>query len=233
MNTLQHIVEPTGLLLTWQPTEEHAISRTRRVVGEVRLEDGHAVFRYMKGTADYVEAEKCGFKGFPAFDTKNNEIRQGVIESFMRRLPPSNRDDFPNYLEQHRLPVPFRNSEMALLGYTGARLPSDGFALVPEFPPDTVPCDFLLEVAGVRHVYKIDINNIHIGDEVTFERDMKNSVDSDALLVVHHGQPIGYVNRAVMNIFHHWLQFHNVQSSVERINGKPGRPLVYLRVSVT
>lgn len=233
MNTLHHIVEPERLLLTWQPADEQAASRTRRVVGEVRVKSGQVVFRYLMGTPDYEAAENSGFKGFPAFDNKQNEVSQGVIESLMRRLPPSNRDDFPEYLAQHRLPVPFQNSNMALLGYTGARLPSDGFALVPDFPVDAVPCDFLMEVAGLRHVYGIGIENIQIDDEVTFEIDTANPVDADAVAVVHHGRRIGYVNRVMRNIFHHWLQFHHVNASVERLNGKPGRPLVYVRVSVS
>lgn len=236
MNTLHHIVEPTRLLLTWQPSDEQASTRTRtrRVVGEVRIEtDGQAVFRYLKDSPDFEEAKKAGFQGVPAFDDKQNEIRHGVIESLMRRLPPRKREDFAEYLAQHRLPAPFNYSDMALLGYTGARLPSDGFALVPEFPADTVPCDFLMEVAGLRHVYHKDIENIHVGDDVTFEVDAENPVDADALAVVHQGHRIGYVNRAIKNTFHNWLQTHHVAASVERLNGKPERPLVYIRVSVT
>ena len=122
---------------------------------------------------------------------------------------------------------------MALLGYTGARLPSDGFALVPDFPADAVPCDFLMEVAGLRHVCNKGIENIHVGDLVTFETDATNPVDADALVVVHQGQNIGYVNRAIKNNFRGWLQAHHVAALVERMNGKPERPLVYVRVSVT
>lgn len=233
MNTLHHIVEPARLLLTWQPADELAPSRTRRVVGEVRVMDGNAVFRYLKDSTDFEEAEKAGFKGFPAFDIKQNEINQGVIESFMRRLPPNKRDDFSNYLAQHLLPIPFNYSDMALLGYTGARLPSDGFSIVPVFPEDAVPCDFLMEVAGLRHVYTNNIENIHLGDKVTFEVDTANPVDSDALVVVHQSNRIGYVNRAIKNIFHHWLRSHHVEATVERINGKPGRPLIYIKISVS
>lgn len=234
MNTLNHIVEPSRLLLTWQPSDEQASTRTRRVVGEVRIESGgQAIFRYLKNTHDFEEAKKAGFQGFPAFGDKQNEIRQGVIESLMRRLPPRKREDFDGYLAQHRLPAPFNYSDMALLGYTGARLPSDGFALVPDFPIDAVPCDFMMEVAGFRHVSQKDIESIRLGDEITFEIDANNPVDVDALAVVHQGHRIGFVNRAIRHIFHKWLQSHHVEASIERINGKPERPLVYIRVSVT
>ncbi len=112
--------------------------RTRRVIGEVLSEkpSGDIVFRYLKGTDDFQAAEAAGFKGFPAFRLEDTEIRHGVLESLMRRLPPRNREDFGDYLRLHGLPASFKLSDLALLGHTGARLPSDGFALVPEFPED-------------------------------------------------------------------------------------------------
>lgn len=234
MTPLQHIVEPERLLLTWQPVDEQSPVRTRRVVGEVRKEsDGQFVFRYLKDTVDFRSAQEAGFQGFPAFALNQDEAMQGVIETLMRRLPPRNREDFAEYLAQHRLPHPFRNSDFALLGYTGARLPSDGFALIPVFPGNTVPCDYLMEVAGLRHVIGTDVSEIHDGDFVSFEEDPNNQIDRDALVVVHQGRRIGYVNRALRESFHHWLAAHRVTGVIERQNGKPERPLVFVRVSVS
>lgn len=234
MNTMNYIVEPVRLLLTWQPIDEQATSRTRRVVGEIFAEsNGNKIFRYLRDTPDFYEACKLGFNGFPAFSLNQEEIKQGVIESLMRRLPSRQREDFPEFLAQHRLPSPFVYSDVALLGYTGARLPSDGFALIPEFPKDAVPCEFLLEVAGLRHVYRDDIRRMSVGDVVTFKIEIGNPVDSDALAIMHKGRHIGYVNRAIKNNFHSWLRDHHVKAKIERINGKPERPLVYLRIQVT
>lgn len=233
MNPLHHIVEPTGLLLTWQPQDEHAPSRTRRIVGEVRLsKDGVAVFSYLKDASDYQKAIDAGFKGYPAFDTKSDEVTTGVLESFLRRLPPRKREDFSEFLNLHRLPSPFEYSDIALLGYTGARLPSDGFALVPIFPENIAPCDFLLEIAGFRHVAGTDTTNLRPGDLVGFAVDQSNPVDQDALAIEHNGVRIGYVNRVLKDTFSKWLQSRQVTAVIERINGKPERPLVYLRVSV-
>lgn len=191
------------------------------------------VFRYLKDSLDFEAAKAAGFKGYPAFPLDQAEVRQGVIESLLRRLPPRKREDFAEYLEQHRLPVPFDYSDFALLGYTGARLPSDGFGLVPVFRPDAVPCDFLLEVAGFRHVFSGDVETIRVGDPVTFEIDTENPVDGDALAVVHQGHRIGYVNRALRQSLHGWLRSHKVSASVERVNGKPERRLIYVTVRVT
>lgn len=234
MIALQHIIEPKRLWLTWQPLDENLPDRTRRIVGEVyKEESGQAVFRYLKDSPDYKAALNAGFKGFPAFKMNEPEIRQGVIESLMRRLPPRKREDFADYLAQHALPNPFRHSEFALLAYTGARLPSDGFALVPEFPLDAIPCDYLTEVAGLRHVFNGDVHQIRVGDSVSLEVEKQNPVDGDALAVVYEGQHIGYINRALRHTVLGWLVSHKVDVSVYRLNGKPGRPLVYLKISVS
>ncbi len=143
---LEHIIDPKRLLLTWQPVDEAANVRTRRVVGCLEMKDGKSVFRYLKDTDDFRKAQQAGFEGYPAFRLNDpNPEHHGAIESFLRRVPPRSRDDFEKYLLQHRLPWPFIFSDMVLLGYTGARLPSDGFALVPDFGPQDAPCDFLLE----------------------------------------------------------------------------------------
>lgn len=232
MITLHHIVEPTRLLMTWKPLDRNAPSRTRRVIGEVCQESGgRIVFRYLKNTPDFEAARETGFKGFPAFRLKDDEVRQGVIESLLRRLPPRKREDFADFLAQHRLPSPFNHSDMALLGYTGARLPSDGFALVPDFSASEAPCDYLMEVAGVRHILGTDLSSIHEGAAVEFVIDRENIVDRDALLVVCHGQKIGYVNRAFRETLHRWLKQYRVSATIEKLNGKPERPLVYVRIS--
>ncbi len=234
MPLLKHIIEPERLLLTWNTPDARAPDNSRSVVGEFcKGSDGQFVFRYLKDTADFRSAQEAGFQGFPAFAMNQDEARQGVIETLMRRLPPRNREDFAEYLAQHRLPHPFDNSDFALLGYTGARLPSDGFALIPVFPGNAVPCDYLMEVAGLRHVNGTDTSAIHDGDPVSFEEDPINQIDQDALVVVHQGRRIGYVNRALRESFQHWLADHRVTGVIERQNGKPERPLVFVRVSVS
>lgn len=232
---LLNIVEPIRLLLTWQPVDEPAPHRTRRTVGEVVRgnSDAEWVFHYLKGTSDFAAAQEAGFQGFPAFPLGGPEVLQGVHETLMRRLPPRKREDFADFLAQHRLPSPFPRSDMALLGYTGARLPSDGFALVPEFPADVVPCDYITEVAGLRHVYSGPMTDIHDGDVVSFEPEPSNPVDADALAVLHEGRTIGYVTRTLRHNFYAWLATHKVTATIERQNGKPERPLVYLRISIS
>jgi hypothetical protein len=234
MITLRHLVEPERLLLTWQPPDESAPSRTRRVVGEVMPNPTRtsAVFRYLVDGDDFTRALELGFRGFPAFKIDQEMISEGVLEAFLRRLPPRRREDFSDFLQQHWLPHPFPLSDFALLGYTGAKLPSDGFALVPVFSPADLPCEYVMEVAGTRHVPDANLSAIQLGDSLSIVREAGNPVDSDALAIHHAGKAIGYVNRAMRPTFHAWLEAGRLEVIVVRKNGKPARPLIYCKISV-
>jgi len=236
MAPLRHLVEPSRLLMTWQPSDEEAPVRTRRVVAEVVAGAAHeprnVVFRYLTGTADFQAAQVAGFKGFPAFPLNQGPFHHGVLGTLMRRLPPRTREDFADYLALHGLPSPFGLSDLALLGYTGARLPSDGFALVPDFPEAATPCDYVMELAGTRHVLQGPLEHLHAGDPVSIQHDPTNPVEPDALVVLHQGRRIGFVNRALKSMFHRWMRRADLTTVIERQNGKPSRPLIYVRISV-
>jgi hypothetical protein len=230
MNRLSYIREPSRLLLTWQPAESSSQPRTRRVVGEIKKHGDEVVLRYLPETPDYQAAVECGFLGYPAFNPTSVEHRQGVMEAFSRRLPPRKREDFGDFLAKHRLPEPFPLSDLALLGYTGGALPSDGFSLVPDFPDDPGPFDYVLELAGVRHVRGLNLSSVTAGDEVQFALDRENPIDRDAVFVVHRGKPLGYVNRALRSRVAKWAANGQLSATIERLNGKPDRPLVYVRL---
>lgn len=255
---LQHIVEPVALLLTWQPVDEHHPVRTRRVVARIDRQGADATFRYLQNTDDFRAAWAAGFKGHPAFklgiqdernvgkgvgndeDSDRQVFKTGVLETFLRRLPPRKREDFPDFLAMHRLPSPFVHSDFALLGYTGAKLPSDGFSIVPIFSANSAPCDLVLEVAGFRHEPNADIAALCIGDEVRLVAQEDNPHDINAVAIFHvdEGNPdagllrIGYVNRAMTGILRLWMKDRQVSATIERVNGKPQRPLVYIRLCV-
>lgn len=234
MNHLRHIIEPAGLLLTWQPADEQSSNRTRRAVAKIEKEsDGSVSFRYLIGTPDYNQACTDGFQGHPAFSVSQELITSGVTEALLRRLPPRKREDFSDFLTLHRLPHPFEYSDFALLAYTGARLPSDGFAIVPIFEPGVAPCDYILEIAGFRHALGANTADLNIDDPVDFVVEEGNEYDPGAISITHKDKHIGYVNRLLKDTFKSWMETRKVAAKIERINGKPNRPLVYLRVEIT
>jgi len=222
------------LLLTWQPSDEASPDRTRRVVASLTPDvDGRVTFQYLDNTPDFKHATSAGFEGHPAFNAKSSPITNGVLETFLKRLPPRKREDFSDFLAMHRLPDPFKFSDLALLGYTGARLPSDGFALVPVFPDNVEQCDFILEVAGFRHEPDASTTALGLGDNVQFHEEENNPYDPGAIAIFHKGMRIGFVNRILKSQISKWMHNCRLSGIIDRINGKPSRPLVYVRISVT
>lgn len=228
MKKITNIVEPERLFLVWQAPKGG--SRKRRIVGElIRTPDG-ASLHYFIGSHGFEEARRRGFEGYPAYTVTREHHTKSVLQTFLRRLPPRTRSDFPTYLEKLRLPKDAQLSDFALLGYSEAKLPGDGFSILLPFSDVTPPFEFMSEVAGFRYWAKLE--DINIGDEAGFEREPENEYDPSAVKVIVDEMMIGYVNRVHAPRFAEWLDKFNVTASVERINGTDERPLVYLFVSV-
>ena len=233
MNQIEHVIEPSRLWLAWQSPDGQGCSRSRRIVAEIVRENSKSVvFRYLENNADFQAARDDGFKGFPAFDIRAQEHRTGVLDAFVRRLPPRKREDFGDYLETHRLPKEFCASDMALLGYTGAKLPGDSFELVPDLTNAQPPFELLLEVAGFRYQKEISVKDLAVGSTVQLYPEPENIFDSQAIAIKYNDIGLGYVSKPYISAMHGWLQNAHVEALIERLNGKPERPLVYLLVTV-
>ncbi|WP_109118446.1 HIRAN domain-containing protein [Azospirillum sp. TSO22-1] len=232
MNMVRHIVEPMVLLLAWQGPEH--TSRRRWTVGRLDREMQGAtefvMFTYLSDTEEFECALREGFTGYPAFRTSNNIHDTGVMSAFMRRLPPRTRGDFAKYLLNYRIDPGSTISDFALLGYTEARLPSDGFSIVNPFYKIDGPCEFVTEAASF-HRYLVD--GIRAGDHVFLIPEPTNIHDDQAIQVVWKGQCVGYINRLQTEAFHRWLSSGKVQARVDRVNGTTERPRLYLFVEVS
>lgn len=234
MNRIEHLIEPRRLFLAWQRPMAGTERRSRRIVGEIERTSAGALFRYLPAKPDFTKAAGEGFQGFPAFamSHKSADFSSGVLDAFVRRLPPRNRDDFANYLARFRLPADFRGSDMALLGYTGAKLPGDGFELIPDLEGAAPPLELVMEVAGFRH-QEVNTNAIAVGDSVTLELEPDNPADPCAIAIMHSAGRIGYVPGPYCTAFGGWLGRYSVRAVIDRVNGKPDRPLVFLFVAVS
>ncbi len=221
MHKIRHIVEPERLLLTWQDP----VSRRRFVVGELRRDKAGVCFRYLEGE-DLEQARKHGFKGYLAFRNMRAVYRLGVMESFMTRLPPRSREDFGKFLEYWNIDPGAEISDFALLGYTGAALPRDGFRFLPVFAQDVEAVSLTIEVAGHRYTGQ----PVSVGDAVSFRQEPDNEADPEAV-AVYAGEGgrmrhIGYVMRGLNAQFISWLKSGDVHGRVVRINGSSERPVV-------
>ncbi len=232
MNFITHFFEPNRLLLVWQSPDGEGVKRSRREVAEiVKTQEGNILFRYLVDSADFKLATEDGFLGFPAFDLSKTEHTQGVIDTFVRRLPPRKREDFGKYLNTYMLPENFSGSDMALLAYTGARLPGDGFEIIPDLKNVNLPVEFMVEVAGFRY-QTVPIVDLHVDAIVNFSCDKKNEHDSNAIAVSYKNRRIGFVPRPLLESFNKWILGNKVTAKIVRLNGKTERPLVFLLVKV-
>jgi len=228
-NFIEHIIEPDTLLLVWQAPSSQG--RTRRVVGQIKRSGSNVSLRYLSGSEEFSAAKEDGFQGFPAFKIGRETHVNDVLEIFLKRLPPRSRSDFSRYLKNLRLQPDEEISDFALLGYSEAKLPGDGFSVLQTFSDVSPPFEFLSEVAGFRYT-DATLESINIGDEASFETEPDNEHDADAIKVIVSGKRIGYVNRVHAPHFANWLENYRVAAEVERINGTEDRPLVYLFVRV-
>lgn len=226
MNLIKHVPDPDRLLLVWQAPEGK--SRARFVVGELCQHERQIVFRYLSDTAEFKKACAEGFVCYPAFRKTNLEYTQNVLDTFLRRLPPRKRGDFGKYLEQWRLAPNVEISDFALLGFTGAKLPNDGFSLINPFDYIEPPYEFYIEVAGFRHQPNISIDDISVGMNAVFMAEPSNNHNGDAVKIEVGGKKMGYVNNAQCKAFNRWLKRYFIHASIERINGTSDRPLVYI-----
>lgn len=227
MNAITNLLQPSKLLVSWQPADG---LRSRLVVGEIDLRHTPPTFRYLRGTGDFKEALKNQFLGYPAFALDVAEHSRGVLDAFMSRLPSRSRQDFPAFLEQHRLGVD-AISDAQLLAYTGARLPSDSFEIVPVFDGPPVRAEFLLQAAGFRH-QGVSPAQIAIGDQVAFRREPHNAHDQFAVSMHASGMRIGYVNRLLSPTITRWMQDADIAGAVDRVDAYSDRPMVYVLTTV-
>lgn len=232
MRFIQHLIEPDRLILTWQAQDTP--SRSRYIVGQLVRKGTRVELQYFFGSADYIEAASHGFRGYPAFPNKEGATHDNqVVEAFIRRLPPRSRSDFSRFLELRGINSNEKISDFALLGYTGARLPDDGFELVHPFDEVTEPYELIIEIAGFRYASEVPIDNLSEEQAVDFVRDSENPHDARAIRIEHNGRKLGYLDRGRLDLFHKHLDAGDaIQGEIVRKNGTAERPLVYVYTQI-
>jgi hypothetical protein len=75
--------------------------------------------------------------------------------------------------------------------------------------------------------------DLEIGESIVLDPEPDNKYDPNAIRVLARGKNIGYINRIQAPGFHHWLETGHVKAVIDRKNGDPERPQVYLFIEVT
>ena len=238
---IEHLIEPVRLILSWQ-SPAAAVDRRRWAVGELSRREGKSEFRYFAG--DEFRAmnhgrtpsnlRDDGFLGYAAFTWRADQPDQftaGALEAFLRRVASPTRRDFPAYLQTFRMRPREGLSGFALLGLTGAALPSDGFSLVDPLDPDVPAQDVLLEVTG-HHYHAHPSRRLTVGTRLNLVAEPDNAADSSAVQVHAAGAVVGYVNRLQSASVSRWLVSRSVSAWVSRVNGSEERPKAYMMLQV-
>lgn len=231
MQKIENIIQAETLLLTWQQKGKGA----RYIVGRVEKDPaGGYSFKYDLKSADFEMAESLGFNGYPAFKIQPLPHRENVITTLMKRLPPARRSDYKKFLTSHLLPEDFSGDNFALLCHTSAKLPSDGFTLIPDLSSVSPPYDYNMEIAGTRYYLSADsMESIEIGSKVQFEHEPDNLKDKNAIAVFCNGMKIGNVNRVLSTEIRRLLENKQLNGFVSKLIPDDERPLIYVLIKVS
>ena len=236
---MEHWVErpsdPLDLTLSWRAPES-VPDRLRWAVGVLSVRGPQPTFRYLQGEEfcqanlgrDEAQLEAYGYRGYPTFSWRPGEGQEfvsGVLDAFLRRLPPTVRPDFSKYLELFR----YRGtplSPMKLLALTAAKLPSDGFSLVDRLDPMSTACDLVLEIVGFRHRVQKP-QRLRNGIELRLVAEPDHQIDPSAVKVQVEDRTIGYINRLQASSVSTWMRTRSVSCWLLRMNGRPDSPVAY------
>ena len=239
---IEEVGHPERLILAWQAPDDLR-DRVRWAVGELTAEGNSGQFRYYADDEfQQLNAGRtpdalmdAGFLGYPAFNARRSSepviFRDGVIDAFMRRLPPPTRSDFPRYLEHFRLRSATGLSPLSLLAVTEARLPSDGFSLIDPLDADAQARDVVFEIAGHRHNTECR-DLLRPGQSLELVPAPENAHDANAVRIEAAGKLIGHVNRLQAPTFGRWLKERALSAWLLRLNGTPERPRAFAFVRV-
>lgn len=217
-------IEPNRLKLIWQSSGE---DRTKYTVGELVRSGAGVSLSYLRQNSDIFQAIQAGFAGHTAFPLHRPTYHENVVETFARRLPARSRNDYIQYLTKNRISLGTRISDFALLGYTGAYLPSDGFSFAIDWRFQELPFLFLMEISGFRYNSGMNMQmESLIGKNLTFVPEPENPYDSNAVAVHLNSNRIGYIPRYYAADYHFWAAYYDVSGFVERIDGALAKPKV-------
>lgn len=227
---IEQIVEPNVLFLAWQSLNEK--HRTRYIVARLERSGENVSLTYLADTDDFHRAKEHGFEFYPAFKDIH-KTHENVLDTFMRRLPPRSRGDFPEYLKNFRIKADAEFSDFALLGYTGAKLPTDSFSIIHPFINVSSECGLLIEAAGYRFAGGIPAE---VGTPVSFVIIPKHDVTQEVAITIHNkeSKTIGFVPRGLINTFVDWLSNkRSIGAWIEKVNGTSEKPRAYIFVKVS
>ena len=234
MNLLEQFeippINPSRLKLIWQSNGQ---DRNKYTVGEVVRSGDSFSLSYFYYSKEFLNARLAGFEGHPAFPISRPVHHSNVIEVLARRLPSRTRNDYFQYLQKYRISVHHPVTDIALLGYTGAYLPSDGFSFAIDWRFEETPCVFMMEVSGFRYNEGMHIDMTQMKNRyVHLFAEPHNEHDPNAIALMLDEKRIGYVPRYYAPDIFEFSRYYSIFCKIERIEGAMLKPKVHVLTTI-
>lgn len=227
------------LVVAWQHPDERSI----RPVGILRYENGEYSFRYIRSVL-----EVPGFRPLLGFPDLYTEYRsEQLFTLFAQRAMDPRRPDYMRYVRHLGLD-PTDATPWEQIARSSGRRQGDTLQLfpVPEVVDRHFSCAFLVHgirhmpanspvLNGVRRTVSTDtleraLGGLEAGSPVELIAEPDNPYNSEAIVVVADGTPIGYVPDLLVHDLHRLLPRGDHDARVMRVN-PPDAPS-HLRVVV-
>lgn len=231
---IENPIQTERALLTWQRPLSAGGRRDRFAVGEFRQSPDGVIFEYLPEEM-LQTARSQGYRSYPGLLPSAERTSSEALSVMMRRLPPRDRSDFPDFMRAFGLSPQADFSDLSLLAYTGARVKSDSdsFGITETFDGFDQPFDYVFDIAGVRH-YLATLNATAEEDDVTFRHEANNDFDPRAIEVLNsRGLRLGYLNKLQAPKMLEWLATGSVVARVFRKNGRPDYPRLFVKAQIT
>lgn len=196
--------------MVWRPGRSH-----RRIkVGVVKSNANETIFTYSKKGVE--EAEKYGFKGYPAFPKLDSSYNINVLQILSQRIINPQRKDKNKYFDFWEIPLKDRSDRYVILALTGGILPTDTFEFLPEFYSihDLI---LISDIAGLSSK-NYDDSVLNVGDELVWKKEHDNPRDRDAIALYKDGKKVGYIKK-IHNLIFKNANYADISITVKRIEG--------------
>ncbi len=171
----------------------------RHIIGELEKHvDSKFTFKYIK--KNVVEAKKEGFGSYTALPNFDLTYNGNILEIFSQRLMKPERTDVKDFYDFWEIEPDKIQDKYYLLAHTQGLLPTDNFEFLADFNPIS-GLHFLTDLANLTGA-KLAKDTLHIGDELTFEKDISNAFDTKAVKIFKTGRQIGYIKKGHSHLFY-------------------------------
>lgn len=210
-----------NIFLIWRQSR----GKRRKVVGVIKRNSTEGTrFSYI---ITEKEANEIGFTPYVDFPDLKKTYTENVLEIFALRLTKPERPDISNYYNFWEIESDFQQDKFYLLAHTQGLLATDNFEFIADYNP-IKGLSFVSEICGLSHTNP-PVDSIKIGDELRWEKEPQNSIDSNAVKLFKDDTFLGYVKIIHSRMFY---KISNLKIEVKDIDKNGTLHRVFIKISL-